>query len=163
LRPSWDRLPRDSAALFNPAFLTVLIGRGVQGAVQQEREGLPWEVAYLVVPMCLDAQTRESLPMRINSPVVSWVAKNPEVRSLLPGKLSAMSHLVSEGISFGLTGDVLELDQHILRTGSHRLPKTSTGSTPEVRDIQKTAYFLGRWFAAYPSTQGLYSLFGVRP
>jgi hypothetical protein len=163
MRSTWERFPRDSAALFNPALLAVLVGRGIQGALQEGKEGLTWELAYLVVPMSLDAETRKSIPMRINSPVVSWVAKNPEVRSLLPGKLSAMSRLVSEGISYGLSSELLTLDQHILKGGAHRLPGSITAATSEVKEIQKAAHFLGRWFGTYPSAPGLYSLFGVRP
>lgn len=160
---AWEHLPRDSAALLNPALLAVLVERAVRGAVQEGHDGLPWELAYLLVPMSLDAETRKSLPMRINSPLVSWVANNSEVRSLLPRKISSMSGLVGESLHLGLSLNLLSLDRHLIREGSHTMPKTLKAGTNEVGEIHKAAHFLGRWLTSYPSSAGLYSLFGVQP
>ncbi|WP_442860555.1 three component ABC system middle component [Arthrobacter sp. zg-Y916] len=160
---AWSSLPRDSAALFNPAFLALILGRAVQGATERGQNGIDWGESYLVIPMCLDSETRETIPRRINSSIVSWVARNPEIRSVLPQKLSGMSPLVTDGISMALHTEILLVDHGRLILGPKLLPKRVSGGTPEITAIQKTAYFLGRWFSTYPSTPGLFTLFGVRP
>lgn len=163
MKKAWHELPRDSAALFNPALLSILIERAVRGALQEGQDGLSWELSYLVTPMSLDSETRNSLPRRINSPFVSWIAKNPEVRSILPRKITSMSAYVREALYFGLNAGLFLVEKHFLTLGKNAPPKRLEAGTDEVQMLHKAAFFLGRWLSTYPNKAELYSLLGVQP
>ncbi|SEJ39653.1 hypothetical protein SAMN04487917_105313 [Arthrobacter sp. yr096] len=159
----WLDLPRDSAALFNPALLAVTVLRGVQGAVEEGKRGLPWETAYLVVPMCLDADVRSALSMRLNTPMVSWIASHPSERAAIPGKAAAISPLVTVGLDLALRTRTLAIDGALIVPGEHKVPKVIKSASSEVAQIQKAAKYLGRWLTVNPNTTAVLNIFGVRP
>lgn len=159
----WTTLPRDSAALFNPALLSIITLRAVQGAIEETRPGLPWEIAYLVAPMCLDSEIRRSLTMRINTPLVTWTADHAAIRATVPSKASAIAPLVTEGLETGLRADILALNGSALVLGKQKMTKAIPTSTTEVVQIQKAAKFLGRWLTVHPNSSAVLNLFGVRP
>ena len=91
----WSERPFEISNLLNPAFAGVLLRKSVEGYSAQARDGMPVELAFLVMPLCLHPGTVRRLPARAAStPLHAWLQReenrdvlikfDERVRSLAP-------------------------------------------------------------------------------
>lgn len=159
----WVDLPQDSAALFNPALLALLLRRGAEGSIVAGHRGLPWEYAYIILPYCLDAELRKSLPTHVTTQLVTWSKRRPTAISTFPPKAKAISGLVRGAIEFGLTNGILALESPFLAPGPHPVKKSTASSSDEVSSMQRKAIFLGRWLPQSEINAATMNFFGIMP
>ena len=62
LLAEWGQRPQDVANLLNPAFDGLLLYRAVAGYEQENEGGMPFELAFMVLPFVLHQPTRKRLP-----------------------------------------------------------------------------------------------------
>src|SRR5258708_6268367 len=53
----WTERPTEVANLLNPAFVGALLRTAVEGYIGEAASGMPFEVAFLVLPFCLHTST----------------------------------------------------------------------------------------------------------
>ena len=49
----WDQRPFEVKNLFNPAFCGLVLFRALQGYEEENPDGMPFSLALLVLPLCL--------------------------------------------------------------------------------------------------------------
>jgi hypothetical protein len=163
MRKPQAQRPLEDAALYNPAFLALLLRRCVDGYFQEHKEGLSLLLGHLGVSMALTADVRAALTMRINTKLGTWIADNTRARAKIPQISSAFVPYINEAVLFALQQRVVALDNGTLIAGTYGPATTIKGGSREVVDCQRAAAYLGRWFAVSGSHSTVAALLGVRP
>lgn len=155
--------PVEEEALFNPAFLALLVREAAaQHAQRSDGRPLPTLLAYLAAPLTLHGPTRRTLPINVTAQMGEWIRAHPEAVLGLADRARALRPLVSAGIRLGLTHGLLASRSGALGAGAlPRRPRRMTRSD-EVDACMAKAGFLGRWFADQPNTTTTMALWGLR-
>ncbi len=158
----WNARPREEAALFNPAFLAVLLSAAAGDHERIADSGMPWTLAFLVPPLVLFEDTRAELPERTNARVASWITTNSGVRGRLPLRARSLGPLVREGTRFGVRAGALRFEAERLTS---RLDAVSlrASTSGEAKQCVEKAAFLGRWLTKVSDIASVYALLGISP
>ncbi|MHB2001391.1 MAG: three component ABC system middle component [Solirubrobacteraceae bacterium] len=158
-----DTQPVEELALFNAAFLALLVRRAADE--HERRSGgraLPAVLAYLALPLALHGLTRRTLPNNVTAQMGEWIRSHPEAAAGLDERVRALRPLVSAGLRLGLTHGLLVADQGDLRANTlSRRPRGMARST-EVDECIDKAGFLGRWLSEQPDPVTTLALWGLR-
>lgn len=159
-----DTQPVEEVALFNAAFVALLVRRAVDE--HERRSGgraFPTTLSYLAVPLALHGPTRRELPSNVTAQMGEWIRAHPEASVGLGARARVLRPLVSAGLRLGLAHGVLTTDAGTLRANAlPRRPRGMARST-EVDECIDKAGFLGRWFSEQPDPLTTLALWGLRP
>lgn len=162
----WLTRSPEERALLNPSFLSLLLWRAAAGHMAQGGAGLPLTSAFLVLPLVLHRETRESLPRTLATSIPVWLEDNPIVLARIAERTRALVPYTKEALLFAgvygfltISGETITADQ----TWKRRATANLNSSSDEVRACAKRAEFLGRWFARTGSAATVMALMGVRP
>jgi hypothetical protein len=133
--------------------------------MKQSGQGLPYPLAFLVLPIVLHPETRDTMPNTTNAIMLNWLGENAELVSDFPSRASKMSFITKETLLFALTYDKLALSEGRLIPGRYKYSNTATLShtTDDSEACLRTAAFLGRWLVQTGSIANTLSSWGVRP
>jgi Family of unknown function (DUF6521) len=166
---TWAERPTEVANLLNPAFIGTLLRKAVEGYAEETESGLPFELAFLVIPLCLHPDTVSRLPARAAStPLHIWLQReeNRDVLVSFGDRVSALVPFTREALVFaGQRGVIAFDDSGRLRPGDAPLRGITTypNTSDDIKQAVRRAEFVGRWFALAGTTATIYSLLGVRP
>jgi hypothetical protein len=163
--PWIDRSPEERA-LLNPSFFSFLFWHAATGHLGESGNGLPFGTTFLILPMVLHRETRESLPKTVTTSLPVWLDDNQLVRARLAERARTLVPYTKEALMFGGIRGFLKVSAVSVFAEQGWKRKISAGvkgSTDEVRSCAKKADFLGRWFARAGSPATVMALLGVRP
>lgn len=161
---AWDRRPIEVANLFNPAFCSILL-RGSVNAYQNERAtGLPYVLAFLLLPTVLHKTTRDSMPRTTRTKMHVWLQDKPETLIGFANRAQQFTPITKEAIVFSMKSNTVALDENGYLTS---VPKRF-GSLPweensEPAICYKKSQFWGRWFAQSGDASTILTMWGIRP
>ena len=161
----WSVRPTDVANLFNPAFVSMILRRAVDGYNKECGEGMPFEMAFVVVPLVLHENTRESLPT-IATTMQTWIQMNREVAIGFPGRASELVPFAREAIMYGVQRDILKIEVHgRLSAGSKKLAGVTSYQqlSEEIKKIYAKSEFLGRWLTEQSNSTTVFAMLGIKP
>jgi len=159
----WKERPFEYRALFNPAFCGLLLLRAMEGHREESETGLPFSLAFLILPICLHKDTRDIFKAHPRSYLLKLVTEYPQMLVGFHDRCGALTPYLLEGLgmtmqcgSFKVTdsGNLLLLEKGV---------RKKVDGTEESRDCQKLAWRIGRDFARINDRITIYSSFGVRP
>lgn len=165
----WDERPTEVANLLNPAFAGALLRLGLDGFSREAQAGMPFELAFLVLPICLHSGTTSRMPVSPSTtPIHAWLQRdsNRDMLISFPERLRSLVPFTREAILFAAQRGVISIaDDGLLRAGPSRLRGITAyrNSGVEVREAARRAEFTGRWFALSGTTSTIFTLFGIRP
>src|SRR5258708_5765318 len=105
----WVRRPREIGNLLNPAFGALLLRAATKGHLAHEQAGLPLPPAYLILPIVLHQQTRESLRATIKTRLHTWLQDNPIVAIGFSERAAQIAPYTREALVFGAQLNVVRL------------------------------------------------------
>lgn len=155
--------PREERALFNPAFIALLLHAAVRGHAERANgRAISIGFLYLIPPLALHQETRELLPATVASSMPLWIREHPGALVGLGDRVSALRPLVSDACCFALRSGLLLSAPSGMTAG--RLPKRPSGSvtSEEVDRCISRSTFLGRWFAGQPDMTTALAFWGLR-
>lgn len=165
----WDERPTEVANLLNPAFAGALLRLSLDGYAREARSGMPFELAFLVLPICLHTGTTNRMPVSPSrTPIHAWLQgdANRDVLISFPDRLKSLVPFTREAILFAAQRGVVTIDDGgLLGVGPSRLSGITTfrNSGGEIKEASRRAEFTGRWFALSGTTSTIFTLFGIRP
>lgn len=161
----WAKRPIEEARLFNPAFCSLLLGKAVADYLKQVGDGLPYPLAFIVIPAVLHAQTRNALPSRTTALLQNWVADHTDLLTAFPDHARQAAPIVREATLFALMHRKLTIERGRLLPGPRRYRSNATvdSRTDETIDCVRSAAFLGRWFAVSGTTATILASWGAKP
>lgn len=159
----WDQRPFEVRNLFNPAFCGLVLFRALQGYEEEDSNGMPFSLALLVLPLCLQKESREVIAESPRSYLLKTVERNPQLlvgfagraTDLMPFALEAFGLLMERGC-FGVSQDGR------LKTVPDQVRKSVTGTSESV-SCQRVARIIGKEFARIADRVTVYTTFGIRP
>jgi len=162
---NWEERPFEIRNLLNPAFCAVLLHNAVEGYCQNsDKDGMPYPLIFLILPLVLHKATRESLPQRIDADFDLWVKNNPQNFSFFPERVCFLNTYTREAIIFGMQYDCLKIrESGYLFAYKLSSPKTIWNNESEAMQCYKNAYFVGRWFADTGMPITIFRILGIRP
>jgi hypothetical protein len=155
--------PFEEEALFNPAFLSLLIRESAKEHKTNGDRPLPTILAYLLAPLALHRPTRDALPTYVTTQVGEWVHQHPELLVDLDNHARSLRPFVSAAACFGLRHGVLMAETDGLGAGIVKRRPQGMPRDADVQDCLRCAGFLGRWFARQPDAVTLLAIWGLRP
>ena len=162
----WSQRPSEERALLNPSFCSVVLWHAAAGYTTAANAPLPFEVAFLVLPVVLHRETRESLPHAVSTSLAVWLDEHPLVRVRIAERARTLLAFTREGLMFGGLHGLLHLaDSAVAADGARKKAVAAVlkTSSDEVRACAKRAEFTGRWFAKAGTPSTVMALMGVRP
>ena len=162
----WTSRAPEERALLNPSFFSLLFWHAANGHMAESGARLSFATSFLLLPLVLHRETRESLPRSVMTSVPVWLDENPLVRARLAERARILAPYTKEALMFGgirgfltICADAVSAEVTWERKVSAELKRSSD----EVRSCAKKAVFLGRWFSRAGSPMTLMALMGVRP
>lgn len=136
---------REEYALYNPAFLSTLCRRAVDGSLSEYGSGLPIPLAYIAVGLALTPRVHSEGKPTMRSHLSAWLDQDAgrifEIHEYLP----TLTKPIAAGIRFGVAFDFLSVDDSSLVQGNHLLKPIKSGQSKTTYDAERMAYFFGRW------------------
>ena len=100
----WLERPREEAYLLNPAFSSIAIAAAIGGYTSVKKEGTPFPIVFMFLPIALHRATRESLPASVRTSMVMWLQENSIARVLFYERLVSLKAQTREALHFGPVG-----------------------------------------------------------
>lgn len=163
---TWNERPKEEAYLLNPAFCSITLAAAIWGYTSVKKEGLPFPLAFMFLPIVLHKSTRESLPPSIRTSLAAWLQENPNARILFYERLMSLKPYTKEALHFGI------LKERIVHRNGGLLETTLSNSditriiqrlADEVRECVLRSRFVGKWLASAGTTHTVMTFWGVRP
>lgn len=162
----WRERSLEERNLLNPAFCATLLWNAAQGYTSERNSTMALELSFLVLPVVLHLETRESLPRSVRTSLTTWLAEHPLFRTRLAERAANLRSFTREGLLFGGTHGLLALRHDGVRARTEmrlQVLGTLSESSEEVRACAKRADFLGRWLERAGNAETVMALLGVRP
>ncbi|HWG11626.1 MAG TPA: three component ABC system middle component [Rhodanobacteraceae bacterium] len=159
----WDQRPFEIRNLFNPAFCGLVLFRALHGYEEEDSRGMPFSLSLLVLPLCLQRDSREVIAGSPRSYLLKITEKNQQVMVGFANRVTQMLPYAFEG--FGLLmerGCIAVADDGRIKTVPNKVRATIKG-TDETVTCQKVARIVGREFARIADRATVYTTFGIRP
>jgi hypothetical protein len=153
--------PLAELALFNPAFLGLIVIEAARDYRAVTGAHMPLELAYLVPPLVLHEETRGQLPKATSARLSGWMESHPIIAAEYPTRAQKTVPVVRDAIAYLLAGGSAELREGGLAV---RVPTVHPELfTAEGMSVLRKAALVGRWFGKSGATSTIFGLMGVRP
>lgn len=162
----WTHRPIEEANLLNPAFCCVALTSAVIGYMGIDKEGIPYPLAHIVLPIVLHKATRERLPRASRTSLAVWIQENSEVRVQFVERVVMLKSHTREAILFGFFHDWLILCQEgriQAKLSKSIIDRLARRLENEAKECINRAWVLGKWFALAGTTETVMALWGIRP
>jgi len=164
----WPERPGEEQRLLNPAFCSVLLWHAALGYAMESNShsAMPFEESFLVMPMVLHRETRDSLPRNATTSLAAWINTYPLARPTVADRGQLLVPFTKEALYFGGVHGLLRFSNGILQANSDwrgKIRRVLNDSSDEVRLCNKRAEFLGKWFAKTGGAETVLTFLGVRP
>lgn len=151
--------PPEAVALFNTVLTSELLVNACWAKAQRGTTGLAWPAAYLILPLTLHPETRDSLPRDRRITLARWAVRNHDLLADMEYRVANMALPTKRAIRHGLRAGRLGLDGTNLVALAR--PKGATSQWPtELSDSVKAARFCGQWFNVI-ETHMAFELLGI--
>jgi hypothetical protein len=159
----WDQRPIEIRNLFNPAFCGLILFRALQGYEEENPDGMPFSLVLLVLPLCLQKESRQVIADSPRSYLLNTVEKNSQLLVGFAGRARALTPFAFEAFGLLMEKGCLVVSQDgRMKTVANRVRKSVTG-TNETVSCQRVARIVGKEFARIADRVTVYATFGVRP
>jgi hypothetical protein len=162
----WAERTREEAHLLNPAFCCVNLTSACAGYSESNGQSLPFALAFIILPVILHKNTRESLPRDSRTSIPTWLQNHAEARLGFYERLMSLKAHTREAIRYGMAFDWLVMDDSgVIRCVApdaliNRAIRLLDG---DARHCVSRARFLGKWLSTSASTETTMALWGIRP
>ncbi len=160
--PSWKERPNTVAYLLNPAFCGEVIHRFISQYQKTNKVSVPFQLLFLVLPLVLHKEIRESLPSKSNKNFITWVEENQSIKMILPKLIKEIVPYTKESIMFLMIYKVIEINGkgEIINLIKPKKIKSQN----EVAECYNKAELVGKWFAnSNCNSQSIFINLGIKP
>lgn len=159
----WENRPIEIANLLNPAFCSLLLRDAAHYYRKQASTGLPYPLAFLLLPIVLHKKIREALPKTTATLLHPWLLEH----SVLQLEVTVLSRRLlpysREAIIFGIQHGALNVaDDGSLNSAMRRVRKVFAPES-EPATCRKAASFVGSWFGRVNDPALILAMWGLRP
>lgn len=163
----WAQRTVEERRLLNPAFCAQLLWRSARGYSGANDDLLSLEESFLVLPMVLHGEIRQSLPRDTRTSMAVWLETEALARRWIAAGARRLVPFTKEALLFGGVHGFLAIEGSRVRATEQRWAKLEASSvkqaSDEVKECIRRAEFVGKWLAQTGSAPTVLALLGVRP
>lgn len=159
----WTQRPFEVRNLFNPAYCGVVLARAIEGYEGELRQGIPYSLAHLILPLSLHKSTREILAKGNRSYFLKVLEGNPQIQVGFAERAIGMRAFTQEGLGLLMQKECIAVDADGHLSLFPRTVTKAIKGTPEGKECQNVAKYLGKQFARISDRVTIFSTLGVRP
>jgi hypothetical protein len=155
--------PMEIKNLFNPVFLTTVLGTSVGAYQSKSKKGFPYVLSFLLLPLVLHKKTRDTIPNSANASLHKWINQNQQIKIDIENRISGLSEKIKKSIILGSNYGFFKFseDGRIILLTKMKYD-VIIDSQSEVKSILKKAHVLGKLFSSMDAVE-IFALLGVRP
>lgn len=162
--PSWENRPATVANLLNPAFCGEIIRVMLKAYYSETNKALPFELTFLVLPLVLHKQSRESLPSSSSKNFYEWLEENTMTKIYLVEKVQHLVPYTREAILFLIYHTAVNFNAHGgLEPIPYRKSSLQYLNSEDIITIYKKAQLVGKWLGKAGDTKTIYASIGIKP
>jgi hypothetical protein len=162
----WEDRPQEVAHLLNPAFCGQVLYECGRSHTATSGRGLPYALAFLVLPLVLHPGTRRTMDSHTRHFLV-WINGNPQVKVGLAERARALVPYCREALTFLYQTRIVaisEADASLSIVGRLRQRRRRTFQPgDDTRTCLSKSVVLGKWFARANSPSTIYASLGLMP
>lgn len=159
----WSERPFETKSLFNPAFCSLLLLRAIEGYQHEGKGGLPFSLAFLVLPLCLHKDSRVRLAANKKTYLLKLIAENPSLLIGFDKRCQYLRAYMFEGLGFAMQLNAFKVTEKGELALLDRGVRKKISGTIESIECQQVAKYLGKSFASIGDKATIYTSLGVRP
>lgn len=159
--PNWEERPLAVAYLLNPAFCGEVIRRCIFAYQKINPSGFPFQLAFLILPIILNKNIRESLPKSSGKNFVAWIEEHQIIKKDLPNIIKNIVPYSQESIMFLMMYGIIKINENGNFVANP--PKEAISEENEVAECYKKAKILGKLFAKAGTSQSIFIYLGIKP
>jgi hypothetical protein len=165
--PEWKKRPVEVTNLFNSAFCSVLIYDALKGFAEEKSAGMPFKLAFFVLPILLHKPIRDLMPRSIRTQLHPWLQDHPQLLPLFPERLQALTTITRESLIFGMHHEAIASQDALLSAVPYKKLKNRAIDNAdgfdisEIKEIRKQAFLVGRWFGRSADTETIMQWWGI--
>lgn len=164
---SWEQRPLEYANLLNPVFCSIMLHNAIKGYKKEKKQGMPYSLLFLVLPLVLHNSTRNALPKKIVTKLHIWLQRHPEARVGFGDRTSNLVLYTKEALAFGMQIGIINIcdDGKFTWVNGKLKPisAVSWSSDTEPAICCKKAEFIERWLAQAGEVSTIYTMWGICP
>jgi len=162
--PNWENRPVTVAHLLNPAFCGEIIRIMVKAYKTETKKALPFELTFLVLPIILHKQSRESLPSKTSKNFYEWLEENTMTKIHFVNKIKSLVPYTREAILFLIYHEAINItDNGELDFIAYRKFSLNYLNNEEISSIYSKAQMFGKWLGKSGDTKTIYASIGIKP
>jgi hypothetical protein len=162
----WMKRPTEVAYNLNPAFCGWLLREAAEGYAEVKPAGMPFALAFLVLPVVLHRTTRVALPRSTVTALHAWLRDNPEAHLGFAARARQLVPFAREGVIIaGSLGLMVFTDAGTL-VSAGKLGKGKAAllaRSAQVKSCVGKAKMVGKWFAEAGEPQTVFHMWDVSP
>ncbi|MEX0598031.1 MAG: three component ABC system middle component [Candidatus Paceibacterota bacterium] len=159
----WNNKPTEVKCLLNPGFCSLVFFEIVKNFNKKNQKGMPFEIAFVALPMILNRRISNQLPKTTNARMDMWLKNNLQIKYIFMRSALNMRDYAYEALIFGLKHEVIKINEEGRLIEGKLRKKATIVNTKELKVIIKQSQFLGRWLSKIDNTINLYSILGIKP
>ena len=160
----WEERPFEIAYNLNPAYCTVLLHASIYGYQKKKKEGMPYPIIFLILPLIIYKPIRDRLPYKnTNQEISLWLKENLEILVDFDIKVRELVPYTKETLMFAMQENVINISKetgNLINIKKSLKIDWNEHSTPI--DCKRKAKVLGKWFSTL-SVETIYANFRIRP
>lgn len=162
---SWGKRSPEVAALFNPAFTSLLVCTALLEFKKDDECKAPYELPFILLPLILHPQTRVKLPRSSRTAFSAWITKeeNAAIKVGFANRAKKMAPYIKDALLFALKNDRLSINPNGMIVIPSDTKLSVPSSTEEVGDCVRAAKLCGKWFSTIGDLKTAMALLGVQP
>ncbi len=134
------------------------------GFTEQSQNGMPYPLIFLLLPIVLHKNTRETLPKSLATKMHPWLQQNEEVKIGFSDRCAAITGYTREAILFGVAGTLFRFSSDLtLQAPPLRLPPLAWPRDSEPVICRQRARFVGKWLATAGDVTTIFATWGILP
>jgi hypothetical protein len=161
----WHLRSPEIANLLNPAFCGHVIYTAVNAYSEEANRPMPYPLVYILLPLALYRQARESIKPRSRLGFQVWLNENQHVKVGFAARARQLAPFAREAVTFLLQSGSLKLNADAGLAVSSPLLRTRRRFPIHSDDVDclKKAAVLAKWIASAGPVATIYVTLGVRP
>ena len=160
----WQQRPIEIANLLNPAFCSIILRESIVGFTKEKQEGMPYSLAFLILPLVLHKSTRIEIPKTSATKLHVWLQEKPQVRIQFAERVSRLVPYTRESLLFGVRNTIIAIneDGNLVGIGKKIGDKLWPPESEPIMCKTK-AMFLGNWLAKSGEASTIFAMWGIKP
>jgi hypothetical protein len=158
----WNERPFEIRNLFNPAFCALILVRSIQGYEEVDKNGLPFSLALLVLPICLHKETRELIIARQRSYFLKAIGDTPQILVGIDNRIRGLLAYTFEGLGYAMSLQLTEVTMQGRFKSTKTRIRSKLEGTLESVECQKAARIIARKIAEVGDRTTIYTSLGIR-